>query len=80
MGTELEDKIKLGESPVAATDFRTQPLWGISLMAPYLHDGRASTLLDAIELHGGEATTSRNLFLGLTQTQRDQLIVFLEHL
>jgi CxxC motif-containing protein (DUF1111 family) len=80
MGPELEDNIKLGESPVAATDFRTQPLWGISLMAPYLHDGRAATLVQAIELHGGEGSISRDLFLSLSEAERDQVIVFLEHL
>jgi CxxC motif-containing protein (DUF1111 family) len=80
MGPALEDNIKLGESPVAATDFRTQPLWGISEVGPYLHDGRAPTLLDAIEAHDGEGAISRSLFMALTPAERDQVIVFLEHL
>jgi CxxC motif-containing protein (DUF1111 family) len=80
LGPALEDNIKLGESPVAATDFRTAPLWGTSHVAPYLHDGRATTLRDAIEAHAGEAQTSRNLFDALSPAEQDQLIVFLEHL
>ncbi len=80
MGDGDADLIKLGESPSVTTDFRSVPLWGISEVGPYLHDGRASTLMDAILLHAGEAQTSHDLFLGLTEVQRNQVIVFLEHL
>src|SRR5207245_1572799 len=37
------------------TEWRTAPLWGVADSAPYLHDGRARTLEEAIQLHGGEA-------------------------
>ena len=30
---------------------RTAPLWGLRARAPYLHDGRASTILQAILFH-----------------------------
>ena len=64
MGEELEDNIRLGDVSASLTDFRTQPLWGVSLFPPYLHDGRAATLIEAIDLHAGErrpfATRSRH--------------------
>ena len=80
MGNDLVDKIKFGEAPTTTTDFRTQPLWGVSQFAPFLHDGRAPTLMDAIQMHAGEAQTSHDLFMALTEAERLQVIVFLEHL
>ena len=80
MGSSLADNIKLGDSPFALTEFRTQPLWGISEVGPYLHDGRAHTLHEAIALHGGEAASQRNAYLALSAADQEALIVFLEHL
>jgi CxxC motif-containing protein (DUF1111 family) len=47
---------------------------------PWLHDGRAGTLNDAILAHEGEATAVRDAYLGLTQVERDAIIKFLEAL
>jgi CxxC motif-containing protein (DUF1111 family) len=80
MGAELVDNIKLGDAFTALTEFRTQPLWGISMVGPYLHDGRAATLTEAIGMHGGEAQASRDAYLALPQDRRDAIIAFLEHL
>jgi len=80
VGVDLVDNIQLGEQPAALTEFRTQPLWGVSLAAPYLHDGRAATLSAAIEAHGGEAAASRDAYLLLSESERENLITFLEHL
>ena len=60
--------------------YRTPPLWGISDTAPYMHDGRASTLLAAILAHDGEAAAVRAAFQALTPSQQDALILFLEDL
>src|SRR5256886_14247704 len=51
MGTELAD-ICLGLATPA--DFRTEPLLDLRGAEHFLHDGRATTLEQAIELHGGE--------------------------
>ena len=61
-------------------EFRTSPLWGIRLSAPYMHDGAADTLDDAIRQHAGEAAASRDLYEALSQSERDALVVFLESL
>jgi hypothetical protein len=46
--------------------FITRPLWGLAESAPYLHDGRAPTVSDAVFAHGGEAQAPRDLFLALS--------------
>ena len=46
------------ESSNLESEWRTPPLWGVADSPPYLHDGRAATLIDAITLHGGEAETA----------------------
>ena len=61
-------------------EIRTPPLWGVKFRAPFLHDGRAATLLDAILMHGGEAEDSRLDFESLSPEEQDQLIAFLESL
>jgi CxxC motif-containing protein (DUF1111 family) len=63
---------------VAATDWRTPPLWGVAESAPYLHDGRASTLDEAIQLHGGEAAPTSERYTKLARADRQALIAFLQ--
>jgi len=60
--------------------FRTPPLWGIGETAPYMHDGRAETLLDAISAHHGEAQNVRDDFLALPGADRNALLAFLRDL
>jgi len=76
MGPGLADGIPMGVS--TGSEFRTQPLWGVRHTAPFLHDGRADTLEEAILLHGGEAMAVRNAFAALTVADRTAVIRFLE--
>lgn len=62
-------------------DWKTPPLWGVADSAPYMHDGSAPTLEDAINAHGGDATHIRERFQkGIKQDDRDALITFLKSL
>ncbi|MCU0879212.1 MAG: hypothetical protein MUF06_15620 [Pirellulaceae bacterium] len=61
-------------------EWRTPPLWGVADSAPYLHDGRAATLIDAIVLHGGEADPCIQRFLELPLTERFAVVEFLNSL
>ncbi|MEM9368148.1 MAG: di-heme oxidoredictase family protein, partial [Planctomycetota bacterium] len=61
-------------------EWRTPPLWGVADTAPYLHDGRAETLQQAILLHGGEAQSSRDAFADLAEWKQEQLVAFLSSL
>ena len=60
--------------------YRTPPLWGISMTAPYMHDGRASTLADAIAAHDGEALAVRQAFEALSIADQAAVIEFLTRL
>jgi hypothetical protein len=60
--------------------FTTARLWGVADTAPYLHDGRAFTLTEAILLHGGDGSEARpavDRFKALSQHDRDAVIAFL---
>jgi CxxC motif-containing protein (DUF1111 family) len=61
-------------------EWRTPPLWGVADSAPYLHDGRAATLDEAIRLHGGQATRTTQRYTLLTRMEQAQLIAFLQTL
>jgi CxxC motif-containing protein (DUF1111 family) len=78
MGPALADGVSMGVA--TGSEFRTQPLWGIAAVAPYLHDGRADTLDDAIRAHGGEGQASRDAYGALPEAERAALIAFLEGL
>jgi mono/diheme cytochrome c family protein len=49
MGSNLADGVNQGGA--GPTEFRTAPLWGVGQRLYFLHDGRTSDLLDAIEEH-----------------------------
>jgi len=50
MGSSLADGITQGSA--GPDEFRTAPLWGVGQRLFFLHDGRTSDLLQAIEAHG----------------------------
>jgi CxxC motif-containing protein (DUF1111 family) len=64
--------------PETKRQWRTPPLWGVANSAPYLHDGRAATLDDAIRNHGGEAASARKKYESLTSENRGRLLAFLQ--
>jgi CxxC motif-containing protein (DUF1111 family) len=59
-------------------EWRTPPLWGVADSAPYMHDGRAATLAEAISLHGGEAQNIKEQFFTLPAEERLAVIAFLK--
>jgi len=66
-------------------EWRTALLWGLRLAAEFmgghmflLHDGRARSVEEAIRLHGGEATASRNQFVAMPAADREALLDFVE--
>ena len=78
MGPALDDKIVRGEA--TGRDWRTTPLAGLRLRGRYLHDGRATTLRDAILAHGGEAEILRDRFFDLSEANREAIYRFLNSL
>lgn len=61
-------------------EWRTAPLWGVRDSAPYMHDGRAGSLEQAIAFHGGEAQLAANRFFRLRPEYRTSLLTFLRSL
>jgi CxxC motif-containing protein (DUF1111 family) len=70
------------DSPGAAkrAEWRTPPLWGFRDSGPYLHDGRAQDLEQAVALHGGQGAASSQRFRLLTPLQLSQVKAFLDSL
>jgi CxxC motif-containing protein (DUF1111 family) len=66
--------------PASGTEWRTPPLWGLRDSAPYLHDGRAKTIAEAIHLHGGEGLTAAQKFQQLPSGEQHRLEAFLQTL
>lgn len=58
----------------------TPPLWGVSASAPYLHDGRAASIDDAIRAHDGEGRASRDVYERLGPEDVGALNLFLSSL
>jgi CxxC motif-containing protein (DUF1111 family) len=85
MGPGLDDGYTEGNAKTS--EWRTAPLWGLGL-APgvqggyyyLLHDGRAHSIEQAIQMHGGEAAVSAGRFNNLAQKDKDALITFLKSL
>jgi len=78
MGPGLAESIdEVGTGPSV---WRTRELWGVGSTGPWLHDGRATTLKDAILFHGGEAQESRDKFAGLRRSEQANITKFLQNL
>jgi CxxC motif-containing protein (DUF1111 family) len=54
--------------------FRTPPLWGLSRTGPYLHDGRAPTIHDAIVMHDGQTARAPAACRHLPMIDRQALL------
>jgi CxxC motif-containing protein (DUF1111 family) len=82
MGNTLNDNVSQGGA--GGDQFRSAPLWGLGQRIFFLHDGRCSDLLCAIEAHesnGGEATNVEFIFDNdLTPSQQQDVLNFLRSL
>jgi CxxC motif-containing protein (DUF1111 family) len=81
MGSGLADGVSQGGA--GPDQFRTAPLWGLGQRLFFLHDGRTTDLMQAIEDHaspGSEANIVIRNFNGLTETQKQDLLDFLRSL
>jgi CxxC motif-containing protein (DUF1111 family) len=59
---------------------RTAPLWGVRVLTTFLHDGRATTLSQAILAHAGQGADAAEAFSNLSAQQQANLIAFLNSL
>lgn len=78
---EIDTYINAGSAlKVLQQEWRTPPLWGARDSGPYLHDGRAKTLKEAILAHAGESILSIEKFAALPVNEQDDLVAFLNTL
>lgn len=77
----LHDMGSLGDGMVqgqaGAREMRTAPLWGLRLRRAFLHDGRATTVAQAIAAHDGAAAPARARMQAATPQEVQQLLDFL---
>jgi hypothetical protein len=59
------------------SEWKTPPLWGVADSAPYMHDGSAATLRDAILAHRGDAKQVTKKYLALGSDDQAALLSFL---
>ena len=78
MGPGLAEPVD--DDGVSAELFMTENLWGVGTTAPYMHDGRSTTLTEAILEHGGEGADSRTNFQQLTTAEQASIIAFMNNL
>jgi CxxC motif-containing protein (DUF1111 family) len=77
----LHDMGPLGDGifqgAATGTEMRTAPLWGLRVRTVFLHDGRASSVSDAILAHDGQGKAARDAFANLPPGFQMQLLDFL---
>jgi CxxC motif-containing protein (DUF1111 family) len=74
------DGIVQNGPPDTANKMRTAPLWGLRAKSRLMHDLLSMTRQDAITRHQGEATGVINNYRSLTQSQKNQILTFLNSL
>ena len=74
------DGIVQNGGQATADKMRTSPLWGLRFKSRLMHDLLTFTRNNAILRHGGEATGVTNNYRSLSNTQKNQLIAFLQSL
>jgi CxxC motif-containing protein (DUF1111 family) len=81
MGSNLADGISQGNA--GPDQFRTAPLWGVGQRVFFLHDGRTSNLLQAIQEHAGPGSEANRVIQNYEQLSlqnKRSLILFLRSL
>ena len=87
MGIGLADGVSQGRA--GPREFRSAPLWGLGKRVFFLHDGRTSNLVEAIEAHqsgnvffgtASEANVVISIYNALFESQKQDLLNFLRSL
>jgi len=81
MGDGLADGVSQGQA--GPREFRSAPLWGLGQRIFFLHDGRTSDLVQAIQAHsssGSEANGVISNFNNLRESSKQDILNFLRSL
>jgi CxxC motif-containing protein (DUF1111 family) len=61
-------------------EIRTPPLWGLGRASFFLHDGSAVSIDEAVLAHAGQAAEVTQAYAALDESERLELLAFLEAL
>lgn len=78
LGPALDDNI--AEGAATGSEWRTAPLWDVAdslSQGGLLHDGRARSIAEAVQWHGGQASQARSAFNALSPKERKLIDDFL---
>ena len=75
MGASLDDGVVQGAA--SGAEWRTAPLWGVGRRSRLLHDGRATSVAEAVLAHDGEGAEAAWAFRSLPARQCEDLLKFL---
>ena len=79
-GAPPPPELKLPDRPdddPKPSEWKTPPLWGVADSPPYLHDGTAATLPEAILRHRGDAKSVTEKFKKLSAADQAAVVAFL---
>ena len=79
MGETLDDE-EVIQQGVPTDQWMTRRLWGFASEPPFLHNGRALLISEAILAHGGEAEASKTRFTQLSEEDQQAIVEFLKSL
>lgn len=68
------------QSTAKQREMRTAPLWGARARTRFLHDGRATTIEQAIQAHDGQGRAARNVFNTFGPSAKAKLVAFVNSL
>ena len=72
--------LPLPEYAATANQMRTAPLWALRTRNRLMHDGLSMTKQEAIQRHAGQAAEVTQKYNALSDTEKNQLLAFLDSL
>lgn len=79
MGPAL-DTDSVRQNGIPTEEWLTRKLWGVASEAPFLHNGRATLISEAILLHGGEAEAQRVAYEAMEPEDQAAIVEFIKTL
>ena len=79
-GLPVAGRARADGGAASVREWRTPPLWGIRDSGPYMHDGRAISVAQAIVLHAGQGATAARRYAELSPRRKQQIDAFLSSL
>ena len=70
-------RVRTDKGSASVREWRTPPLWGIRDSGPYMHDGRAASIAQAVTLHGGQGAPAARRYAELSPRRKQQIDGFL---